>query len=157
MDTFDSKYSTWYSPLNQGHKQQYEQLEKLVLSFNENMKGEVIRAKEKYNLKVRGVISEKTGFSLNCRNKDNSTRELFIPIKTVDQVPTSLLQLFDNYHINQIELLLHYREMKHSVEELEYHKIKYSSFSFLHHDVCKISDIENSIKYLNDLIKEVED
>lgn len=157
MDTFNSKYSTWYSPLNQLQIFQYKQLEKLVLSFNANMKGDVIRAKDKYNLKVRGVIAEKTGFSLNCRNKENNTRELFIPIKIVDRVPTSLLNLFDNYNISQIELLLHYREMKHSVEELEYHKIRYSSFSNLHHEVYKISDLENSIKYLNDLIKVVDD
>lgn len=63
MDTFNSKYSTWFLPLTDKQKQEYKRLERLVLGFNANLKEEVIRAKDKYNLKVRGVIAEKTGVS----------------------------------------------------------------------------------------------
>jgi hypothetical protein len=71
-----------------------------VLSFNKNLKDEVFRAKEKYNLKVRGVIAEKTGVSLTFKTKETYNREAaFIPIRIVDLVPSSLLKLFDNYDI----------------------------------------------------------
>lgn len=162
MDTFNSKYSTWFLPLTHKQKQQYERLEQLVLSFNENLKDEVIRAKDKYNLKVRGVIAEKTGVSLAFRTKDIDTKlidsidKASIPIKVVDLVPTSLLELFDNYDDNHIELLLHYRRMKSNVKELEFQCRKYSSFSQYHKESANIDELNHAIKHLNKLIEEVE-
>lgn len=163
MDTFQSKYSTWFLPLTQKQKQQYERLEKLVLSFNENLKDEVIRAKEKYNLKARSVIADKTGVSLTYRTKDIDTKQIDnsdkakIPIKVVDLVPLSLLELFDKYDDNHIELLLHYRRMKRSVNELQFQIRKYSEFTQFHNESAKVSELNNSIKHLHKLIKEVED
>lgn len=155
MDTFNSKYKTWYSPLDKYQKQQYEQLEKLVLSFNKNLKADVFRAKEKYNVKVRGVIAEKTGVSLNFKDQNPHNREVYIPIKLEDRVPASLLNLFAKYTIHDIELLLHYKGMKQTVNELEYQIKHYHHFEEILME-CKISEIENTIKHLNKLIGRVE-
>jgi hypothetical protein len=149
-------------PLTPKQKQQYERLEKLVLSFNENLKNEVVRAKEKYNLKVRGVIAEKTGVSLIFRTKDLDTKlidsldKASIPIKVVDLVPSSLLELFAKFDDNHIEMLLHYRRMKRAAEELEFQISKYSAFSQYHVETANINEIETIIKHLRKLINEVE-
>lgn len=162
MGDFQSKYSTSFLPLNQKQKQQYKRLEKLVLSFNENLKKEVIRAKDKYNLKVRSVIADKTGLSLTRRTKDIYTKQIDnldkanIPIKVVDSVPLNLQELFDKYDNNHIELLLHYRRMKRSASELEFQINKYSNFSQFHDQSVKVEELNNAIKHLHKLINEVE-
>jgi hypothetical protein len=163
MDSFNNKYSTWFLPLTQKQKQQYERLEKLVLSFNVNLKDEVIRAKDKYNLKVRGVIAEKTGVSLTYRTKDIDTKKIdnidkaSIPIKVVDLVPLSLLDLFDKFDDAHIELLLHYRRMKSASKELEFQIRKHPTFSQYHLGLSSVDELNNSIRHLNKLIKEVDD
>lgn len=168
MESFNSKYSTWFLPLSQKQKQLYERLEMLVLSFNENLKDEVIRAKDKYNLKVRGVISEKTGVSLAFKSKEIETKmyetkmidsidKSSIPIKVVDRVPLSLLELFDKFDDNHIELLLHYRRMKSAARELEFNINRYSTFTDYHQKSTSINELNQSISHLNKLIKEVED
>jgi hypothetical protein len=160
MESFNSKYSTWFLPLSQKQKQQYERLERLVLSFNENLKDEVIRAKDKYNLKVRGVIAEKTGVSLSFRTKDIDTKVIdgkeSIPIKVVDLVPLSLLELFDKFDDNHIELLLHYRRMKSASRELEFQIDKYSAFSDYHQKSTTVEELNHAINHLHKLIREVE-
>jgi hypothetical protein len=161
MESFNSKYSTWFLPLSHKQKQQYERLERLVLSFNENLKDEVIRSKDKYNLKVRGVIAEKTGVSLAFRTKDIDTKVIdgkeSIPIKVVDLVPLSLLELFDKFDDNHIELLLHYRRMKNASRELEFQIRKYPAFSQYHQESTSVKELNHSISHLHKLIKEVED
>lgn len=168
MESFNSKYSSWFLPLSQKQKQQYERLEMLVLSFNENLKDEVVRAKDKYNLKVRGVISEKTGVSLAFKSKEIETKmyetkmidsidKSSIPIKVVDRVPLSLLELFDKFDDNHIELLLHYRRMKSAARELEFNINRYSTFTDYHQKSTSIIELNQSISHLNKLIKEVED
>lgn len=134
MDTFDSKYSPWFLPLTNRQKQQYERLKQLVLSFNQNLENEVTRAKDKYNLKVRGVIAEKTGISLTFRIRDidkkmfDNTDKSNIPIRLVDRVPSSLLALLEKFDDTQIELLLHYRRMKSAAKELNFQIQRYSIF-----------------------------
>jgi len=163
MESFSSKYSTWFLPLTVSQKKQYERLEKLILIFNKNLKEEVIRAKDKYNIKVRGVIAEKTGVSLTYRTKDIDTKEIdnrekaSIPIKVVDLVPLSLLELFDKYDDNHIELLLHFRRMKRSANEIDFQIDKYSNFSQYHKNASKVQELSSVKNHLHKLIKEVED
>jgi hypothetical protein len=163
MDTFNNRYSTWFLPLTQKQKLQYERLEKLVLSFNGNLKEEVVRAKDKYNLKIRGVIAEKTGVSLTYRSKELDYREFDnreranIPIKVVDRVPLSLLEIFDKFDDKHIELLLHYRRMKISASELIFQLKNYSEFSKFHGVSYDVSHLNDAILHLQKLIKEVED
>lgn len=155
MDTFNSKYSTWYSPLQRQQEQQYKDLEKLVLSFNKNMKAEVFRAKEKYNLKIRGVIAEKTGVSLNYKDLNSINREAFISIRLADRVPSSLLRLIENYSIHDIELLLHYRGMKQTISELHFQLKHFLDFKDVS-TVCAPGDIARTNLYLNNLIARVD-
>jgi hypothetical protein len=160
METFKSKYSTWFLPFNQQHKHQYERLESLVLSYNANIKAEVIRAKDKYNQKVRGAIAEKTGLSLSFRTKEVNTNLVdikeSIPIKVVDRVPLSLLEIFNKFDENHIELLLHYRRMKSSAREIEFQILKYSTFSKYHNELKTCDELHQTLNHLNKLIKEVE-
>jgi len=104
MDIFNSKYSNSPSSfIEENKKQQFDRLSRIVLSFNENLKKEVKEAKDKYNLKVRGVIADKTGLSLSYQS-DSYKRKSEIPIYIVDRVPLSILKLFNNYNDNQIGL-----------------------------------------------------
>jgi hypothetical protein len=75
----------------------------------------------------------------------------------VDHVPSSLLDLFDKFDDNHIELLLHYRRMKSSARELEFQIRKYSTFSAYHHELITVKELNQSISHLHKLIKEVED
>ncbi len=163
MNTFNSKYSTWFLPLTPKQKQQYERLEFHVLRFNKNFKNEVIRAKDKYNLKVRGVIAEKTGISLAFKTKDIDTKTIditdkaSIPIKVVDLVPLSLLELFEKFDETHIEMLLHYKNMERSVNELEYQIQKYPTFIQYHEELISVEELKRSINHLRKLMKEVDD
>lgn len=162
METFNSRYSSWFLPLSAKQRGQYERLERLVLNFNENLKEEVTRAKDKYNLKVRSVIAEKTGVSLTFKTKEhdllfsNNNEKVSIPIKIVDSVPISLLELFDKFDDNHIELLLHYRRMQRTVFELEYQIEKYTAFLPFHHEVVRVEELKRTILHLQNLIREVE-
>jgi hypothetical protein len=161
MNTFNNKYSTWFLPLTQNQKNQYLRLERLVLNYNKNLKDEVLRSKDKYNLKIRGVIAEKTGFSLAFKTNKIETKIIeekeSIPIKVVDLVPISLLEVFEKYDENIIELLLHYRRMKSSKQELEFQITHYDLFSIHHEKTATTEELLSTIKYLQKLIKKVED
>lgn len=162
MHTFNSKYSSWYLELAPEQHKKYKKLERLVLSFNSDLRNQVIRAKEKFNLKVRGVISEKTGVSLSIKipgleSKNIETVEkASIPIKIVDSVPVSLLRLFERFDDSQLELLLRYRKMKLAVEELKFQSEKYSDFNKFHLGRTKIESLRDATDHLNQLIFEVE-
>lgn len=163
MDSFQSKYSENQLPFNEVQKKQYEKLKQLVLNFNENLKEDVMKAKEKYNLKVRSVIADKTGFSLHYKSKYFDTKiidnieKTSIKIKVEDYVPLSLINLFSKFDDNHIELLLHYNKMKSSVKEIEYQISKLSDFSEYIFEPLKIEDLNQTLNYLKTLIKEVEE
>ena len=162
MHTYSNKYSTWFLPLNNKQKKNYERLESLVLSFNQNFKEEVIRAKDKYNQTIRNAITEKTGLSLTTKNivvnnkfidsKENAA----IPIKIVDIVPSSLLTLFENFDDHHIELLLHYKRLTNAYRELGFQIDNYKRFSEFHNEIYDIKTLENSQKHIHRLLQEIE-
>jgi len=161
MNTFQNKYSKLYLSPTKNKESQYKRLEKLVLSYNKNLKDEVIRAKDKFNLKARFVIADKTGLSLTHRTKVNDTKQINnlekIPINVVDHVPLSIINLFEKYDDNHIELLLHYKRMKRSASELDFQIQKYNEFAQFHKESTKITELNNTKDHLHKLIKEVED
>lgn len=162
METFKSKYSESRLPLNKEQKLQRDKLEQLVLNFNENLKAEVIKSKEKYNQKIRNVIADKTGFSLNYKAKYfDSKNDIFeksaIKISVEDYVPLTLINLFQKFDDNHIEMLLHYNKMKSSVKEIEYQISKFLDFSKYVDETIKIEELFQTLTYLKKLIKEVED
>jgi hypothetical protein len=73
METFESKYSSWYQPLNQKQIEKHKSIEKLILSVNKDLKEEVKRSYKKNNIKIRKVLSEKTGFSLHYKSFEQVT------------------------------------------------------------------------------------
>ena len=155
-----NKKMIWLLSLTQKQKQQYERFERLVLNFNVNLKDEVIRSKDKYNIKVRGVIADKTGltlaFKVNNIEKTDSNDKATIPIQVVDYLPISIIELFDKYDDTHIELLLHYRLMKNTVIELDFQIQKFQSFSQHHQELTSIKELDKSKQHLNKLIKEIE-
>jgi len=162
MDTYHSKYSTMFLPLTEKQKKQYVRLEWLILQFNKNLKEEVTRAKDKYNRKVRGVIAEKTGVSLIHRSKDTDAKESeniehsYIPIKIENYVPSSLLDIFDKYDDDLIELLLHYPRLKKSLEEIIFQVNHYSRFKPYHIEIATIESLSSTGAHLVFLINQVE-
>jgi hypothetical protein len=154
------KKTLWLLKLTQKQKQQYERFERLVLNFNVNLKDEVIRSKDKYNNKVRGVIADKTGltlaFKVNNIEKTDSNDKATIPIQVVDYLPISLIELFDKYDDTHIELLLHYRLMKNTVVELDFQIQKFQSFSQHHQELTSIKELDKSKQHLKKLIEEIE-
>jgi len=155
-----NKKMIWLLSLTQKQKQQYERFERLVLNFNVNLKDEVIRSKDQYNNKVRGVIADKTGltlaFKVNNIEKTDSNDKATIPIQVVDYLPISLIELFDKYDDTHIELLLHYRLMKNTVIELDFQIQKFQSFSQHHQELTSIKELDKSKQHLKKLIKEIE-
>ena len=155
-----NKKMIWLLSLTHKQKQQYERFERLVLNFNVNLKDEVIRSKDKYNIKVRGVIADKTGltlaFKVNNIEKTDSIDKATIPIQVVDYLPISIIELFDKYDDTHIELLLHYRLMKNTVIELDFQIQKFQSFSEHHQELTSIKELDKSKQHLNKLIKEIE-
>ena len=153
------KKTLWLLKLTHKQKQQYERFERLVLHFNVNLKDEVIRSKDKYNIKVRGVIADKTGLTLAFKANNNDTTDsndkATIPIQVVDYLPLSLLELFDKYDDTHIELLLHYRLMKNTVIELDFQIQKFQSFSQYHQELTSIKELDKSKQHLKKLIKEI--
>ena len=163
MESFKSKYSESHIPLDKQQKLQYEKLKQLVLNFNENLKGDVIKSKDKYNQKIRNVIADKTGLSLNYKAKyfdlklNDNVEKTAIKISIEDYVPLSLINLFEKFDDNHIEMLLHYNKMKSSVKEIEYQIDKFNSFSRYVDETIKIEDLLQTLNYLKKLIIEVED
>ena len=162
MDTLNSAYTSKGLTFTTKHQAQYERLERLILGFNQGLKEEVTQAKTKYNQSIRHAIADKTGLSLSFKanvedryfdKKDRAS----IPIKITDRVPDSLLKIFDEYDDSQIELLLHYRQMKRTVRELAYQLENYPDFSEYHKNTTTLKEIQATVDHLRTLIKEVED
>jgi hypothetical protein len=111
METFESKYSSWYQPLNQKQKEKYKSIEKLVLSINKDLKDEVISSYKKNNIKIRKALSEKIGFSLHYKSVEQgvyfeNNERVSIPIKVEDSVPTKFLDILEDCDDDLLELLL---------------------------------------------------
>jgi hypothetical protein len=166
MDTYENKFSSWFLGLTGKQRDQYESLEKLVLSFNSKAKKDIERTKKKYNTAIRSKIIDKTGLNLSFKRKgavseiDTQEKEEFekiqAPISLEDTVPSSLLILFDKYDPKLIDLLLHYRRMKTSMDELAYQRKQFEYFSEFHFDIIDKGDISESISHLKILIERVE-
>ena len=159
-ETFDNKYRGWYDTSYADYDVQLNRLKSLILSYNKDFEIEVARAKEKHNLKIRKILTDKLGLTLT--NKTVETQELenvernSIPVKVVGKVPQSLLSILAKYTDQQIELLLHYRKMKTTVRELDFHLKKYSRFSKQHKEETDPHEIKNTINHLESLIFSVE-
>jgi len=158
MQTFFTKYSNWTNDLFPNPTNQYKRLEKLVLSFNSSYKVEVERAKNKYNTRLRSVIREKTGLSLNFQktnlllntsDKDNVS----IPIKIVDKVPQNLLRIFEKYDDEQIQLLLHYRDIQDTIDEINFQIENFESYQKFHQNLFEIGSLKITLDYFIKLKK----
>jgi hypothetical protein len=161
MQTFESKYSSWYQPLNQKQKEKYKAIEKLVLSINKNLKDEVISSYKKNNYKIRKALSEKIGFSLHYKSVEQgvffeSNERVTIPIKVEDSVPTKLLEILEDSDDDLLELLLNYNSMVTALKELKFQLEKYDSFSKFHEHNCSRKEIQSSIFHLRKLIDAVD-
>ena len=161
MQTFFTKYSNWTNDLFPNPANQYKRLEKLVLSFNSSYKVEVERAKNKYNTRLRSVIREKTGLSLNFQktnlvlntsDKDNVS----IPIKIVDKVPQNLLRIFEKYKDEQIQLLLHYRDIQDTIDEIKYQIENYKIYEKFHQNKTEIDSLVHTLDYFIKLKIEID-
>jgi hypothetical protein len=157
METFESKYSSWYQPLNQKQKEKYKSIEKLVLSINKDLKDEVISSYKKNNIKIRKALSEKIGFSLHYKSVEQgvyfeNNERVSIPIKVEDSVPTKFLDILEDCDDDLLELLLKYNSMVTALNELKFQLEKYDSFSKFHEDKCSPKEIQSSILHLRKLI-----
>lgn len=159
MDIFNAnKYLEDSNTTSYIESAQFDRLKSLVLNINSDLKNEVTAAKEKYNLKIRSVISEKTGLSLTRKSeilhksKDRNT----VPIKIEDRIPLSLARLCEKYSTDMIELLLHYHKMKIAIRELEFQYNNYSKFIEHHKNITDSNYLKNTIDYLYTLIRSVE-
>jgi len=161
MQTFESKYSSWYQPLNQKQREKYKAIEKLVLSINKKLKDEVINSYKKNNQKIRNALSEKIGFALHYKSVVQgdfleSSERVSIPIKVEDYVPTIFLDILQDCDDDLLELLLNYNSMVSALNELKFQLEKYNSFSKFHEDKCSPKEIHSSILHLEKLIHAVD-
>jgi hypothetical protein len=161
MQTFFTKYSNWTNDLFPNPTNQYKRIEKLVLSFNSSYKVEVERAKNKYNNRLRSVIREKIGLSLNFQktnlvlntsDKDNVS----IPIKIVDKVPQNLLRIFEKYKDEQIQLLLHYRDIQDTIHEIKYQIENFKIYEKFHQNMFEIDSLVHTLDYFMKLKIEID-
>lgn len=123
MDNFKSKFDTCYSAPGEISKNIiYQKLKELVIKQNVKFEDEVKRAKDKYNLKVRSLISDRSGLSFASRSKEknNEQERQAIPIVISDKVPKSLLAVLEDYDAEMIELLLHYHQIVAAKEEITF-------------------------------------
>ena len=161
METFESKYSSWYQPLNQKQIEKYKSIEKLVLSINKDLKDEVIISYKKNNIKIRKALSEKIGFSLHYKSVEQgvffeSNERVSIPIKVEDSVPTKFLEILEDCDDDLLELLLKYNSMVTALNELKFQLEKHDSFSKFHGNKCSPKEIQSSILHLRKLIQAVD-
>ena len=161
METFESKYSTWYEPLNQKQIEKHKSIEKLILSINKDLKEEVKRSYKKNNIKIRKILSDKTGFSLHYKSFEQGNfidinEKVSIPIKVEDSVPKKFLDILENCDDQLLELLLKYNSMVTTLNELKFQKDKYHSFSKYHDGKCEPEEIQSTIIHLKKLINAVD-
>jgi hypothetical protein len=164
MDTFKSKYNHLNSYDNTQQREQYSRLKELVLSFNKDLEKEVAKAKDKYNLRIRGLISDKTGLDLSFTFKNEQkytfdkthVKKRNIRVDITDKVPNSLLEILKNFTDSQIKLLLHFRQMQSSIVEIEFQISQFNNFSEYHQNKTSIAELDLVLQHLKKLVNEVE-
>jgi len=157
METFNSKYGSLYKDWEGYESQhQYDRLERLVLSYNKNLRTEVIKAKEKYNLKIRSLISDKTGLNLSFPYDKNRIEKRTITVEVEDRVPSTLLDIFKAYDDSIIELLLHYRQLQATISELEFQLNHLKKFTPLYKGDVESGKLNEVLNHLIKLVEVVE-
>jgi hypothetical protein len=148
-----SKSSLNNPNLSQFEKDQVGRLQRIIIEWNREVKNDVFKFKEKYNKKVRGLISDIIGLSLS----KPSEKQNEINIKVEDLIPESLVKLLGKYSNAEIDLILHFSSMKRTLEEIRYQIDNFDNFSSFHRDSIKIDHLLQTEKLLKLQISRVND
>ncbi len=163
METFYSKYKKFDEQYYPNNSNRINQIENIVIGFNKDLKKHVEKAKEKHNLRIRSLISDKTGLSLTARRPENSidaentAEKSSITIWVNAKVPKSLSDVLAKYDDQVLDLLLHYSSMKSSITELHYQLSKHNDFRKISNTTVTETDLKNTIQYLTGLKQMIED